>query len=257
MVDDFRGRSTSAREAFAVRIEAERPKIPADYVSALDAMGERRRIARELHDRVGNGLSVAQRQLELLQDHGDKAPVPESMESLRAVICDLRCEAPPGGLPGGPLGSPLGSLEEALASYLEAVRADDVTPRLRVTGDETFVPQVVRDESFLIVCEAIRNALGHGAPGTVLVSVNIAPQELRAVVEDTGCGFDHATAPPSGAMGLSSMRERAALLGGSVSVLSQPGRGTRIELVVPLPACRPGPAAAPAAPAYGFEPARG
>lgn len=69
--------------------------------------GERRRIARELHDRVANGLSVAHRQLELLHGHGGTATVPaadrvekaqravaESMESLRAVICDLRRDAP-------------------------------------------------------------------------------------------------------------------------------------------------------------------
>jgi signal transduction histidine kinase len=239
-------------------------------------MGERRRIARELHDRVGNGLSVAQRQLELLQDQGEKASVPaaaraekarravvESMASLRAVIRDLRCEAP--------LGGPLGSLEDALTSYLDSVRldtvrldtvrldtvrADDGTPRLRVTGDEALVPPVVRGESFLIVREAIRNALAHGAPGTMLINVDIAPHELRAVVEDTGCGFDRAT-PPAGTMGLSSMRERAALLGGAVSVLSRPGRGTRVELIVPLPARRPGQAAAPATPPYGYEPGRG
>jgi DNA-binding NarL/FixJ family response regulator len=70
-------------------------------------LGERHRIARELHDRVGNWLSVAHRQLELLQGHGGVATVPaadrvekahravaESMESLRAVICDLRREMP-------------------------------------------------------------------------------------------------------------------------------------------------------------------
>lgn len=199
-------------------------------------VSERRRIARELHDRVGNGLSVAHRQLELFQDYRDKVPlagvtraekahqaVIESMESLRAVISDLRLEVP------------LKSLEKALASYVDTVPADDVTLRLRVNGDETWVPSTVRDESFLIVREAIRNALNHGAPSMVLISVDIAPHELRAMVEDTGRGFDHTTALTSGTTGLSSMRERAALLGGSLSVLSQPGRGTQVELVVPLP----------------------
>lgn len=215
----------------------ERSKV---RIGGTAPMGERRRIARELHDRVGNWLSVALRQLELLQDDDENEPVPaaaraekalravvESMESLRAVICELRREVPLGGLRD--------SLEAALANYLDTVRVDDGTPPPRVTGDEALVPPAVRDEVFLIVREAIRNALDHGAAGAVCVSVDIAPHGLRAVVEDTGCGFDRAAAPPAGATGLSSMRERAALLGGSVSVSSRPGRGTRVELVVPLP----------------------
>jgi len=229
------------------------------WIGAAAHLGERHRIARELHDRVGNGLSVAHRQLELLRDDGDKARVPaatraerahravvESMEGLRAVIRDLRREVPFDNSPA--------SLEEALVDYLDTARAVDVTPRLRMTGDETLVPPVTREESFLIVREAIRNALDHGAPRAVLISVDIAPHELRAVVEDTGRGFDRATAPPAGTMssyggGLSSMRERAALLGGSASVSSRPGHGTRVELVVPLPG------RAHDARAYGVKPA--
>jgi signal transduction histidine kinase len=200
-------------------------------------VAERRRIARELHDRVGNELSVAHRQLELFHDrHHDTVPVEgmnragrahqavvESMECLRAVISDLRAEAP------------LKSLEKALAGYVDTVPAEGVTLRLRVNGDETWVPPSVRDESFLVIREAIRNALAHGDSGIVRISVDIAPHELRAVVEDTGHGFDHAEAVAAGATGLSSMRERAALLGGTLSVLSQPAQGTRVELIVPLP----------------------
>jgi len=55
------------------------------------------------------------------------------------------------------------------------------------------------------------------------------------VVEDAGPGFDHATVDASTTAGLSSMRERAALLGGRVSIVSQPGQGTQVELSVPLP----------------------
>lgn len=203
-------------------------------------LGERQRIARELHDRVGDGLSLAHRRLELLEDHQNdpvKAAtqarkahqaVLESLESLRAVITDLRLEAP------------LKSLEKALVSYLDSIPASDGRLRLRVNGDENWVPPTVRDESFLIIREAIRNALAHGAPGRILIRVDIAPHELRAVVEDTGGGFDHASIPASATAGLSSMRERAALLGGVVQVASQAGHGTQVELTVPLPEQRSG-----------------
>jgi signal transduction histidine kinase len=197
---------------------------------------ERRRVARELHDRVGNGLSVAHRQLELFPDYQVKEPtraadrverahqaVVEAMESLRSVISDLRLEAP------------VKSLEKALASYLESVPAGNVSLRLRVNGDETWVPPTVRDESFLIIREAVRNALAHGDPAVIFINADIAPHELRATVEDTGRGFTKAT---SGGTGLSSMRERAALLGGTLMVSSQPNQGTQVELVVPLQGSR-------------------
>jgi signal transduction histidine kinase len=199
-------------------------------------LGERRRIARELHDRVGSGLSIAHSQLELFHDYVDKEPmkavsraehahqaVIESMESLRTMTVDLR------------LDTPMKSLEKALVSYVDSTPADDVAYHLRVNGDETWAPPPVRDESFLIVREAIRNALAHGDPDMVLISVDIAPHELRAIVEDTGHGFDRAQQAESGGTGLASMRERASLLGGSLTVSSRPGHGTVVELIVPLP----------------------
>ena len=202
-------------------------------------VNERHRIARELHDRVGNGLSIAHHQLELYHVDQDVEPVKavgrvetahravvESMDSLRAVTSDLRLEAP------------LKSLEKALVAYIETVRKGGVRLHLRVNGDETWAGPAVRDESFLIIREAVRNALAHAAPTMVLISVDVAPHELRATVEDTGRGFDRSEATGAGGTGLASMRERAALLGGALTVASQPDEGTHVELVVPLPGHR-------------------
>jgi signal transduction histidine kinase len=199
-------------------------------------IGERRRLARELHDRIGNGLSVAHRQLELFHEVRPDEPVKavtraekaheavlESMHSLRAVISDLRRE------------ESLKSLEKALANYLDSIQSGEVMPQLRVHGDEIWVPPMVRDESFLIIREAVRNALAHGAPKVIAIGVDIAPHEMRVVVQDDGRGFAADAAPKPGATGLSSMRERAALLGGAVTVHSRPGGGTQVELNVPLP----------------------
>lgn len=197
---------------------------------------ERRRIARELHDRVGLGLSVAQRQLEAYEFYEDKQStqalnrittaqqgVRESMQSLRAVTSDLRLQ------------EPLKSLEKALLNYLETLPSG-IGYRLYVNGDETWAPASVRDESFLVIREAVRNAVAHGDAGMILVSMEIAPHELRAAVDDNGVGFDVDQAPHgSGGMGLSTMRERAELMGGTVTIMSRPGRGTHAELVIPLP----------------------
>jgi signal transduction histidine kinase len=201
---------------------------------------ERRRIARELHDRLGEGLSVALRQLELHEITAARRPsqpdpqtamareaLVESMRRLRVVTSDLRHE-------------PVTSLEKALTQYLDSVSAEaDV--RLRITGDETWASAAVLDEVFLIVREAIRNALKHGAPRQVMAAVDLVPQELRACVRDDGCGFvpaDAADSARAGTFGLATMRERAAIIHGKLTVSSAPGRGTCVELVVPLPGYR-------------------
>jgi signal transduction histidine kinase len=67
----------------------------------------------------------------------------------------------------------------------------------------------------------------------VVVRVEIAPHEVRASVEDDGVGFAQDERPEAG-LGLVSMRERIALLGGMVNIFSVPGRGTSVEVRVPL-----------------------
>jgi signal transduction histidine kinase len=197
-------------------------------------ISERRRIARELHDRIGHALTTAHRQLDLYQIHQEKDPltaanrvqaaeeaVREALQNIRAVTSELRLQ------------EPLKSLEQALAGYLDSVAGITVAVRLQVNGDETWAPPAIRDESFLVIREAIRNALAHGDPGIVLIRVDIAPYEMRAWVEDDGSGFD-ITAQDSERGGLLSMRERSELMGGSISIMSKPGWGSQVELVVPL-----------------------
>jgi signal transduction histidine kinase len=197
-------------------------------------ISERRRIARELHDRIGHALTTAHRQLDLYQIHQEKdsltaanrvqaaeEAVREAMQNLRAVTSELRLQ------------EPLKSLEKALASYLDSAVGVTACVRLQVNGDEAWASPAIRDESFLVIREAARNALAHSDPTIVLIRVDIAPHELRAWVEDDGSGFD-ITGQDSARGGLLSMRERSDLMGGSISIMSKPGWGSQVELVVPL-----------------------
>jgi signal transduction histidine kinase len=200
---------------------------------------ERRRIARDLHDKLGEGMSIALRQLELHEiasERGTLTPRPrialakqaltEGMRRLRVVTSDLRQE-------------PVTSLERALVEYVDSVAAG-ANVRLRVSGDETWAPPTFIDETFFIIQEAFRNALRHGNPRMVLIGIACASHQLHAWVEDDGRGF----VPGKGAdsvgtgTGLASMRERASLLGGRLTIAAAPGQGTHVELVVPLPGRR-------------------
>ncbi|MFB4285467.1 MULTISPECIES: sensor histidine kinase [unclassified Nonomuraea] len=195
---------------------------------------ERRRIARELHDRIGHGISVAHQQLALSEAYraSDAArasakitvvqqAILETMENLRQLTSELHPQ------------TPVRSLEKSLMSFLEAVENDEVSVALDVSGDETWAGPQVLDESFLILREAVRNALTHGSPRIVLVRVNIAPHELSASVQDNGRGFDPAAVRGRG-VGMTSMRERAELLDGRVVVSSEPEQGCLVELFVPF-----------------------
>jgi len=215
----IRGSSDDDLEEYANRVQEAR-------------LDERRRIARELHDRLGEVLTVGLRQLDIDEITGPRIPASQSaiarealveaMRRLRVVTSGLRDE-------------PVTSFEKALVDFLNRVCADtDV--HMVVMGDESWAPRQVVDEAFLIAREALRNALTHGEPHSVLVGMEVTRREVRAWVDDDGKGFacgDDDEFPAAGT-GLATMRERAALLGGRLSIVSKPGRGTSIELTVPL-----------------------
>jgi signal transduction histidine kinase len=195
---------------------------------------ERRRISRELHDQIGNGVAVAQRDLELYEIHRLSDPdravarverarrgLTETMEAVRQAISDLR------------LVEPLESLEKALRLFLEESADPDLIRHVEVNGDEAWAPTETIEETFLIVREALRNTIAHADARQILVRIDISPDELRASVVDDGQGFDP-TRTRSGGTGLLSMRERAALLNGTLALSSVPGRGTHVALRVPL-----------------------
>ncbi|GAA2905331.1 histidine kinase [Streptosporangium fragile] len=199
-------------------------------------LDERSRITRELHDRVGFWLNTAFRQMELYDVARERGTdlgkaterverarfaVREAMRSLRATTSELRLQ------------EPVKNLEKALSAAFAALPANEAVFRLNVNGDEEWAPNAVKDEVFLITREAVRNAVVHGRPKLVVIGVHIAPHELRVYVDDDGAGFD--PAEKSGGIGLSAMRERAELLNGALTVSTVQGRGTHVELFVPIP----------------------
>jgi signal transduction histidine kinase len=196
-------------------------------------LDERRRIARELHDRLGEDLSVALRRLELNELIAPKIPnattlranltreaLVHAMDRVRLITSDLRED-------------PVTSLEKALRWYLDTM-VTGTGIQLDFHGDEECASSAVLDETYLIIREAIRNALAHAAPHHLVIKVDIDRRQLHALVEDDGRGFI-VNSITSGNAGLASMRERAFLVGGMLYIHSVPGHGTEVELVIPLP----------------------
>jgi signal transduction histidine kinase len=203
------------------------------HVSHAD---ERRRISRELHDRVAHSIIVAFRSLELYEVYEGKDPskaqdklelakstTQEALELTRSLSRELRSTSAEEGL------------EAALSELLSISLPREIQSRVSVEGDESLVVPQVRDELFLILREGIRNAVTHSRASTITVEVDIAENQVKAAVEDDGRGFVPGEEEPRvGGTGLASMKERTSLLGGTLALASEPGKGTRIEICLPL-----------------------
>lgn len=209
--------------------------------------GDRARLARDIHDRLGNSLVLAFRNLELYQA---KAGATSDTPHLSAIEESLKeaTDFTRGLISGLRAGAPLTGLSEALDSCVDELNFREIPVTIQVHGDETWLPTEHRDELFLIVREFLRNSFAHAAADTVTVRVGISPRRVDVEAFDDGRGFSYQVRPdlrpsrvprdpgsrPLGT-GLAAMQERTEHLGGEFSLSSTPGKGTRMRLWVPLP----------------------
>jgi signal transduction histidine kinase len=125
-------------------------------------------------------------------------------------------------------------LIQALERRLDAVeRHSKVKPVLRVHGALPNLPPDLEEQLFFVAQEALNNALWHANATSVAVDIRAEDESIMLMVQDNGVGFDPGV--PSRGLGLSTMRDRAESLQGSLSMLTAPGEGTIVEVVFPLP----------------------
>lgn len=185
---------------------------------------ERREIARELHDEIGQLLTGLKLALEGAAG-GVPREAPALVEELLARVRSLSMDLRPAIL------DDLGLLP-ALEWLAERQGAQGrVRVRLSHAGIEgRFAPEL-ETAAFRIAQEALTNVARHARAAEATVRVEAGRGGVRLVVADRGVGFDPGLAA---GQGLSGMRERAVLLGGRLTVDSAPGGGTRVEAILPL-----------------------
>jgi len=200
---------------------------------------ERRRISRELHDETSQVLSALMMNIDLLETQvpsseasaarieAVKALAEEAARNLDKMLLDLRPA----------LLDELG-LMPALRWYVAQV-SDLYSLDIEFVGGKIGrLPEHVEVAAFRIVQEAVGNAARHANATHVKVVVAAEGGSLRVQVADDGVGFDvaevSARAGTGESVGLMGMRERAELAGGTLEVLSQPGRGTTVTAELPL-----------------------
>lgn len=199
---------------------------------------ERSRLARELHDEIGQQLTAIRFNLHAIgaaQDVEGQSPrladcvaiVDQTLDRVRARVLDLR----------PPMLDDMG-LGAALDWYCRR-QEERAGVCILLEGAESLgrLGEHIEITAFRVVQEAVSNALQHGGADQVSIGLRVDDGALRIDVADTGRGFDGHRAGTRVARegyGLTAMRERVALVGGSFALSSEPGMGVRIEVRLPL-----------------------
>lgn len=226
-------------------------ELSASLVEAREE--ERRRIARELHDELGQRLTALKLEL-AAQQQATQAQVPDerlqammdmvddTVAAVRRIAVDLR----------PPMLDDLGL--HAAIEWLthDFSRRSGIQVTLRLVDSPEPMPQNIATAVYRIVQEALTNMARHARASQAVISIETKGRRLQLVVEDDGQGFPKdQPPPPRGSFGLIGMRERVHMLGGQITLKNAASGGAR--LVVRLPLKHSGPLDL-AAPLSGHEP---
>ncbi len=197
---------------------------------------ERQRLARDLHDAVSQQLfaisMMAATALKVAEDDGAKAAAlmgeiahsaHQAQSEMRALLLQLR---------------PLTLQEESIAEALMSLAAElEGKQGLKcvLKTEQVNLSKNMENQLFRIAQEALSNILRHAEAKKVTISLMMSENGRRVflIIEDDGQGFDPAKIPPT-SFGIRSIRERATLLGGTAQWITVPGRGTKVEIRVPI-----------------------
>ncbi len=197
---------------------------------------ERRKIARELHDAVSQQLFAISTMLAAIPVLMDSKPddarkylaLAEKMagaaqQELRALIMHLR----PVSLEGS-------GLRQGIAKLLDELGVKNKNIRIYAElNDVEGVPEGIEDNIFRVTQEAVSNILRHAEATSFSVKLFRKEKVLTLLIEDNGIGFAEESGKKT-SYGLRTMRERIEEIGGRFDVISFPGKGTRLEIRVPL-----------------------
>lgn len=215
--------------------ELARDELSRRVLNAQDA--ERTRIARELHDDIGQSLAVLKIQMLRAgqpvsghpeQRHADLVELSRKIDVITHKVSRLS---------HGLHSSALEFLGLAAAVESHCLESSQQL-RIPIDCQCDHVPKKldgIMALAFLrVVQEALHNAAKHSRAKKIVVRLNGSGQQLRVDIHDDGVGFDMETARLAPGLGLISMRERIHLIGGKFDIISSPGNGTRITARAPI-----------------------
>jgi two-component system sensor histidine kinase UhpB len=233
------GRSLRSKEGVAMarafnsmldRLERDRHEASRTALAAQE--GERLRVARELHDEVGQSLTAAMIRAEhSLETSGGSSEddLREVVETLRGSLDDVRRiarELRPEAL------DDLGLINALIALSSRISDQGSIPVRRNFAGRLPPLSPEVELVVYRVAQEGLTNVLRHADASHAKLSLEVVEKQLKLSVVDDGVGMP--TSLPPDAVGIAGMRERALLIGGQLHIDSHPGGGTNLRLTVPL-----------------------
>jgi len=229
-------RRIQAQHARDIELQKGLQRLSAELMRVREE--ERRSLARELHDEVGQLLTAAKFQIAAAQRSIDEQGGPPALlddvrpivERALQTVRDLSHLLHPAVLDDLGLSAAVDLHVKEFRRRHGAIRVE-----LTETGLGERLPLEVETVAYRIVQEGLTNIAKHARAKSCRVSIIRLARSLMVVVGDDGAGFDQKLQPARGGLGLVSMRERVLQVGGSFVVESAPGRGTRIVVELPAP----------------------
>jgi len=199
---------------------------------------ERRRIGRELHDEAGQSLMLLHLQLEMME-RSAPADLRPSLAEARGVVLRTAGELRRIVAALSPAVLERLGLKAALRQLVARFRKmHQAAVSLRISGASAplpvdALPKEVQEVIYRVSQECLQNVVKHSQATCVNLSLRAADKIIRLSVSDNGAGFRAETAGTPMSFGLAGMRERAALLGGTLATRSAPGKGATVTLELP------------------------
>ncbi|GAK38821.1 ATP-binding region ATPase domain-containing protein [Paenibacillus sp. TCA20] len=214
----------------------EQEVVEKEKAAETAVLEERRRMARDLHDTVSQQLFAIHMSASalptLLQNRNEEqgkmvldqliTMSQTAQKQMRALIAQLR-----------PVELENRSLAEALEIWFpDYCRQNGLkgVKELEIIGD---ISEAIEHQMFLIIQEAMANIVKHSGASFVSLSLREEPRQIAFSVSDNGKGFKADASGRQGSYGLMTMRERAEKLGGHVDIITLPGAGTTIRVLIP------------------------
>lgn len=218
--------------------EAARQQLLRKVISAGEE--ERKRIARELHDQTGQALTSQIAGLSALENQTRDAATRQCLAELRQQVVqtlnevhDLSVTLRPSVLDDVGL---MPALQRHCCNFADRFRLEANCTEIGMNGER--LPAEMELTIYRVVQEALTNAVRHGKADCISILVQRTPTGVLTTVHDNGCGFDardwQGRCSAGNHLGLLGIEERVTLLGGSLRVESEPGKGAKIYADIPL-----------------------